>query len=94
MENPSLEIQYRVALSVMNALVGIRFAALQKVLSTTGDGLGQVEQHTRQFESACEVRDGLGTLDLGGLQALIDEYGPLVRQVAGAAADADDGGTS
>lgn len=74
------EIQYGVALSVLNGLVGIRYAALQIARIATPPNAPLIDELQQQFQEACDRRDNLGVVDPEGLQSLIDEYGPLIRK--------------
>lgn len=82
MVTDSLESEYIVALSVMDGLVGIRFAALRQAVAQVGSSTQRTDDLQGEFDAARAARDSLGSLDLAGLQAVIAEYGPVVRQGA------------
>lgn len=79
------EVKYLVALSVLNGLVGIRFAALKAALGDVTfphppHNESQIDQLRKEFQESCDLRDQLPSAGIDDLQRVIDQYGPIVRQ--------------
>jgi len=71
--------KFRLAVSVLDALVGLRFAALQSAQKEMPRIEGKVSGLKTAFQNACNMRDELHNKSETELEKIIEEIAPLVN---------------
>lgn len=72
-------LQYELALSVLNSMIGICFQDLEAERNKISPDQSIVIKLKAAFADVCRRRDALVQFDASELRAVIDEFAPLVK---------------